>query len=113
MKIAALITVAALACGTAFAGQTSADTGKNSTTAATTQTESKGEGFAVKTKRAFHRMGEKLRSIGNKDKDTQQARKESDTRAMGAGPDTQDGGRRDRMDSAYSSWKGKQEKQQK
>ena len=107
MKIAALVTAAALACGTAFAGQTEADAQKSSTTASNTQTEAKGEGIAVKTKRAFHRMGDKLRSIGHKDKDTQQA-KGSDTSTMGAG--AEDSGRRARMDSAYSNWQKKQQK---
>src|SRR5207244_8613950 len=103
MKIAALITAAALACGTAFAAGTTADTQK-STTASNTQTETKGEGIGVKTKRAFHRMGAKLRSIGHKD--TQHA-SNSDTRAMGARADTQDSARRARMDAAYSDRKNK------
>ncbi len=112
MKIAALITATALACGTAFAAGSTADKTDHSTAAtASTQTETKGEGIAVKTKRAFHRMGEKLRSIGNKNRDTAQAKKDQDTRTMGAGPDTQDSARRERMDSAYSNWHSKQAQQ--
>jgi hypothetical protein len=106
MKIAVLITAAALACGAAYAN-TTGDTHKQSSAQAA-QAEPKGEGIAVKTKRAFHRMGEKLRSIGHKD--TQQAKKGDDTSAMGAGPDPQDSGRRARMDSAYSNWQKKQQK---
>ena len=108
MKIAALVTAAALACGAAYAN-TSADTQKQSGKATTAQAEPQGEGFAAKTKRAFKRMGEKLRSVGNKD--TQQANRADDTRTMGAGPDnSQDSARRNRMDSAYSNYKDKQQK---
>jgi hypothetical protein len=110
MKIAVWVTAAALACGTAYANST-ADAKKSADKAPTAQTEPQGEGFAVKTKRAFKRMGDKLRSIGNKDS-TQQAKKNDDTRAMGAGPDPQDAGRRERMDSAYSSYKGKDKDRQ-
>ena len=107
MKIAVLITAAALACGAAYAN-TNADTHKSSNSASTMQAEPQGEGIAVKTKRAFKRMGDKLRSIGHKD--TQQADKGDDTRAMGAGPATHDNDRRARMDSAYSNYKDKQQK---
>jgi hypothetical protein len=107
MKIAALVTAAALACGAAYAN-TSADTQKQSGKATTAQTEPQGEGFAAKTKRAFKRMGDKLRSVGNKD--TQQANKADDTRTMGAGPASKDSSRQNRMDSAYSNYKDKQQK---
>ena len=107
MKIAALVTAAALACGAAYAN-TSADTQKQSGKATTAQAEPQGEGFAAKTKRAFKRMGDKLRSVGNKD--TQQANKADDTRTMGAGPANKDSARQNRMDSAYSNYKDKQQK---
>jgi hypothetical protein len=110
MKIAALVTAAALACGATYANA-AADTSKSADKAPTAQTEPQGEGFAVKTKRAFKRMGDKLRSIGNKD-NTQQAKKGDDTRAMGAGPAPEDAARRERMDSAYSSYKGKDKDRQ-
>jgi hypothetical protein len=105
MKIAALMTAAALACGAAYANTTADAHKQSAATASTAQAEPQGEGLAVKTKRAFKRMGDKLRSIGHKD--TQQA-KGSDTSAMGAGPE--DSGRRARMDSAYSNWQKKQQK---
>ncbi len=110
MKIATLITAAALACGgTAFAAGPTADKSDHSkASTASTQTETKGEGIGVKTKRAFKRMGDKLRSIGNKD--TREARTDNDTRAMGAGADAQDKARRERMDSAYSNWQSKPQK---
>jgi hypothetical protein len=107
MKIPTLLTAVALTCGVAFTAQanTGADQQKQSTAASSTHAQAKGEGLGTKTKRAFHRVGDKLRSIGNKDK-TQSARND-DTQTMGAGP-AQDSGRRQRMDDAYANWKSKQ-----
>ncbi len=115
MKIAVIITAGALACGSAFADK-SPSTQHPST--ATTQSEARGDDYTTKTKRAFQRLGNKLRGIGQKDH-TQQAggtgKNAPDygtrTNAMGAGPDTMDAadvGRRERMDSAYSNWQSRQ-----
>lgn len=110
MKIPTLLTALALSCGVAFAAQANTAAGKQSpsTAASSTQVEAKGEGLGTKTKRAFGRMGDKLRSIGNKNQ-TQQASAD-DSRTMGAGPDMRDGGRRQRMDEAYENWKAKQQR---
>ena len=111
MKIAALITVAALACGTAWAQGYGSTADKSSSTnhAATTanDTQPKGEGIMDKTKRAFHRLGEKLHASGNKAKDStdKTAQQNPDTRAMGAGADKSDSSRQARMDKAYADSK--------
>src|SRR4051812_16692749 len=94
MKIAALITVAALTCGTAFAqgaGSTADRTtapSRNHAAATANDTQPKGEGIMDKTKRAFHRLGEKLHASGKKSTDTTdktaQQNPENNTRAMGA-----------------------------
>jgi Skp family chaperone for outer membrane proteins len=114
MKIRALVTVLALACGTAFAAQYSGAAedaaNRNQPAAASTDAQpKKGGGLIDKTKRAMHRLGDKMRSaMHRKDKNTQTAAK-GDTRSMGAaGSDTQDSGRQQRMDDAYASWKSKQ-----
>lgn len=111
-----LLAALALACGSAFAAgnTTDATTTRDQSAAVSSSTpdSTKGEGFVTKTKRAFHRMGEKLRSIGNKS-ETQQAKdSDSDTRTMGAaGSDTtKDGARKQRMDQAYSDYQSKQKK---
>lgn len=115
MKIAALITVAALTCGTAFAQSSSSTSGDTSATrnhSAATANDSapKGEGIMDKTKRAFHRLGEKLhagkKSTDTTDKTAQQDPENKDTRAMGAsGADKSDSSRQSRMDQAYSNSK--------
>ncbi|MDB5881011.1 MAG: hypothetical protein JWP43_889 [Ramlibacter sp.] len=116
MKIAALITVAALTCGTAFA-QSSGSTGDRNSSAsgdraAATANDSqpKGGGIVDKTKQAFHRLGEKLhagkKSTDNADKSAQQEPENRSTRAMGAaGSDKSDSDRKARMDQAYSNSK--------
>ena len=112
MKIAALITVAALTCGTAFAegaGSTADRTtaSGNHATATANDTQSKGEGFMDKTKRAFHRLGEKLHASGKKSADTTdktaQQNPENNTRAMGASGSSNS--RQSRMDEAYANSK--------
>jgi Skp family chaperone for outer membrane proteins len=117
MKIQALVTVLALACGSAFAAQYSSGSAEgdaaamhNQSTAASTDAQpKKGGGLMDKTKNAMHRMGDKMRSVGHrKDKDGQTAAKD-DTRSLGAvGSDTQDGTRQRRMDDAYANWQKKQ-----
>ena len=115
MKIAALITVAALTCGTAFAQSYGSTSDKSSATtnhsAAAAKDQPKGEGFIDKTKRAFHRLGEKLHASGNKakddtDKSAQQDPENRSTRAMGAsGSAKSDSARQSRMDQAYADSK--------
>lgn len=114
MKMATLLTALALACGPVFAaGNTSdpATTHRDQSAAVSSGTPdtAKGEGLVTKTKRAFHRMGDKLRSMGHKN-ETQEAKdKANDTRAMGAaGTDTaKDTARQQRMDQAYSNYQSK------
>ena len=110
MKIAALITVAALTCGTALAqgyGST-ADRGsaanRNQSAAVAADTQPQGEGIMDKTKRALHRLGDKIRSAGNTSKDhTDKTAEQNDTRTMGAaGADKSDSARQARIDQAYS-----------
>ena len=105
MKISSLLMALALSCGVAVTAQANTSADKSPSTVASSS-EAKGEGLGTKTKRAFHRMGDKLRAIGHKNKDTQQARTD-ETQSMGAGP-AQDSGRRQRMDDAYANWKSKQ-----
>jgi len=111
MKFAALITVAALTCGAAFAqgygSGTSRDSAANRdpSAAVATDKESKpaGEGIVEKTKRAFQRLGDKIRSAGSKSKDADKTAAQSDTRSMGAaGTDSE---RKARMDEAYANSK--------
>ncbi len=73
------------------------------------------EGPVAKTKRALHRMGDKMRHMGGKNaRSSQRADDEytlnrNDTRNMGAaGSDMQDSARQKRMDDAYADWKAKQ-----
>src|SRR6185369_2079150 len=90
MKIRALVTVLALACGTAFAAQygtEAADEAANRDQAATTDS---GKGGVVdKTKSAVRRLGDKIgNKIGNattgKDKSKTRTAAKNDTRSMGA-----------------------------
>jgi hypothetical protein len=119
MKIPALVTVLALACGTAYSaqyGSNAADDAANRqhSTAASTDTPSKakGEGLIDKTKRALHRMGDKMRNAGRKSTDKDQinaAAERNETRSMGApASDGQDSARQRRMDDAYANWQSKQ-----
>jgi hypothetical protein len=115
MKIPALIAAAVLTCGTVFAqgyGSTpnrdTANRSPSTTTATDSPSKSTDEGLLAKTKRAFQRMGEKIRSVGNKSKDNDTTASKSDTRSMGAaGSDTSDSSRQSRMDQAYSNSKSK------
>ena len=115
MKIPALIAIAALTCGTAFAqgygSSTHRDTANPSQSAAAapdSPSNSADDGIVAKTKRAFHRLGEKMRSGGNKAKDHDTTASKSDTRSMGAaGSDTSDSARQSRMDQAYANSKSK------
>ena len=117
MKIATLVTVVALATGSAFAAQNSttgsydrdtAGTHKSTATATSNDTTQHKEGFVEKTKRAFHRMGEKIRGAGRHDKDDTAANR--DTRSMGAAGSDMDSARQRRMDDAYANYKSKQQK---
>jgi hypothetical protein len=117
MKFAALITVAALTCGTAMAqsyGSSSTDrstsASPNHSAAMANDDHAKGESFMDKTKRAFHRLGEKLRGAGHtaknsadKDTDKTAERTQNDTKAMGASGS--DSSRQARMDQAYANSK--------
>jgi len=120
MKIPALLTVLALACGGAVAGgnaSTSADhkAGKSHASAAAGDHQAKpaGGGIVDKTKRGFQRMGEKMGKLtrtGNpNDREHDQAMR-SETRSMGAGSDMQDSSRRQRMDEAYGNWQTQQKR---
>jgi len=114
MKMATLLTALALACGPVFAaGNTSdhATTNRDQSAAVSSGTHdtAQGESLVTKTKRAFHRMGDKLRSLGHKN-ETQEAKdRASDTRTMGAaGSDSaKDAERKERMDQAYSNYQSK------
>lgn len=116
MKTAAtLITALALASGAAFAGTYGNDPAKaprHDTTAAAAE-QSSGEGIVDKTKRALHRMGDKMRSAGHRVANathSNERKDANDTRAMGAAGSDQDQARRQRMDDAYGNWHSKQEK---
>ncbi len=124
MKIATLVAVVALATGTAFAaGNNSSSDQKaapshESAAAANDNTHS-GDGLMDKTKRALHRMGDKIRNAthrvansGKKSETDRQAQTSgSDTRSMGAaGSNAQDSSRQRRMDDAYSNYQSKQKK---
>ena len=108
MKISTLVTVAALTCGTAALAAQPGDgeSGAQTTPTATADTNVSGDGLVAKTKRALHRVGDKMSRIGHKasDKvsDTVHASK-SDTRSMGARRDDDDSARRARMDAAYEN----------
>ena len=116
MKIPTLFAAMAIACGSAFAAGNTSDAPptKRDQSAAVSSSDRdapKAEGFVTKTKRAFERMGDKLRSIGNKNETQQAKNRSNDTRAMGAAGDTtQDSARKQRMDQAYSDYQSKQKK---
>ena len=132
MKIPALVTVVALTCGTAFAAQydsgsadrDAAAANRTHSAAVSSDTQSdgaKGGGLIDKTKRAFHRLGEKMRNAthrtanaGRKSTDRDAINEQAarnDARSMGAaGSDTHDSDRKHRMDDAYANWQSKQKK---
>lgn len=115
MKIAAFLAAAALACGSAMAAGSNAGHGQRVSNEHPAK--ASGDGVVDKTKRAFGRMGDKIRNTGERlgqrlgtDRDTR-----SDARAMGAGGSdqehAQDQGRRQRMDEAYANWREKQQQE--
>lgn len=128
MKIAALLTVATLACGAAMAqtgsGSAAAQDPMAPRAAETTGVpHAKPGGVVDKTKNAMHRMGDKVRHAGERvgkhvpkagparnssdhamSNDTR-GDVPSDTRSMGASTDS---GRQARMDDAYANWKSRQ-----
>lgn len=122
MKTSALIAAVALACGSsAFAAQsdTKTEAGRTHSAMADKHAAPASGGVVEKTKNVFRRMGDKMRSAGNRISDkTKGASANSrvgddaqspDTRAMGAtGPGREDQARRARMDEAYSNWQSKQ-----
>jgi hypothetical protein len=124
MKIPALLTALALACGTALAapqyGSGSSDrdaaASRNQAAAVSSDTSSgsaKTGGFIEKTKEAFQRLGDKIRNATRKstDRDDTNAKAKSDTSSMGAaGSSSQDSARQRRMDDAYANSKAKQQK---
>ncbi len=124
MKIPALLTALALACGTALAapqyGNGSSDRDaaatRNQAAAVSSDTSSgsaKGGGFIERTKEAFQRLGDKIRNATRKstDRDETNAKAKSDTSSMGAaGSSSQDSARQRRMDDAYANSKARQQK---
>jgi Rad52/22 family double-strand break repair protein len=111
MKIRALVTVLALACGTAFAAQYGSEAAGEAANRNQSATTDSGKGGVVdKTKNAVRRLGDKIgNATTRKDKNKTQTAAKGDTRSMGAaGSDTQDRDRQQRMDDAYANWKSKQ-----
>jgi hypothetical protein len=117
MKTTVLAAILAVSFGTAMAAGNysssdkdhSATQNQSTAAAANDQSSAKGEGLIDKTKRALHRMGDKMRSAGHRVANS--GKKDSDTRAMGAGSATdrdQDSSRQKRMDDAYANWNSKQ-----
>ncbi|HEY0886854.1 MAG TPA: hypothetical protein VGE20_16305 [Ramlibacter sp.] len=113
MKMAAFLAAAALACGSAMAADSKTEHGQRVSNEHPAK--ASGDGVVDKTKRAFSRMGDKIRNTGERlgqklgtDKDSR-----DDTRAMGASgsDEAQDQGRRQRMDDAYANWRGKQQQE--
>lgn len=116
MKMAAFLAAAALACGSATAADSKTEHGQRVSNEHPAKA-SGNNGVVDKTKRAFSRMGDKIRHTGERlgqklgtDKDSRH-----DTRAMGASgseqAQDQDQGRRQRMDEAYANWRGKQQQE--
>lgn len=113
MKMTAILAAAALACGSAMAADSKTEHGQR--VSKEHPAKASGDGVVDKTKRAFSRMGDKIRHTGERlgqklgtDKDSRH-----DTRAMGASgsDEAQDQGRRQRMDEAYANWRGKQQQE--
>ena len=115
MKMAAFLAAAALACGSAMAADSSTEHGQRA--GGEHRAKASGHSMVDKTKRAFSRMGDKIRHTGERlghklgtDRDSRH-----ESRAMGASGEqpqdqAQDQGRRQRMDDAYANWRGKQER---
>lgn len=113
MQIAAFLAAALLACGSAMAADSKTEQGQRVSNEHPAK--ASGDGVLDKTKRAFGRMGDRIRSTGERlgqklgtDKDSR-----DDARAMGASgsDEAQDQGRRQRMDEAYDNWRGKQQQE--
>ena len=111
--MAAILAAAALACGSAMAADSSTEHGQR--VSKEHPAKASGNGVVDKTKRAFSRMGDKIRNTGERlgqklgtDKDSRH-----DTRAMGASGsgEAQDQGRRQRMDDAYANWRDRQQQE--
>lgn len=123
MKMAAFLAAAALACGSAMAADSKSEHGQRVTNEHPAKASS-GNGVVDKTKRAFSRMGDRMRSTGDRLGQKMGTDKHSprhETRAMGgtgrheqvhSQAHAQDQGRRERMDDAYASWRGKQPQQE-
>jgi hypothetical protein len=117
MKTTALVAILAVSFGTAMAAgnysssdkDRSASHTQSTTAAANDSSNAKDESLGEKTKRAFHRMGEKIRSAGHRVANAGKKDKDTDTHAMGAGSETikQDSARQKRMDDAYADWNSK------
>ncbi len=124
MRLPALLAALALAGGSAYAMGSS---NSGAPHAAVDQNYSAGaqpqhEGPVAKTKRALHRMGDKMRHMGAKaqrstqredneyalNRNDKNAMDRNDTRNMGAGPSDAQDARQRRMDEAYIDWKAKQ-----
>lgn len=96
MKIAVIVTAAALATGTAafaadYGTHTDRDTSRHATATQKSDAQVPHEGLMAKTKRALHRMGDKMRGAGSTmarathtEDPNRAAARESDTRSMGA-----------------------------
>lgn len=122
MKIPALLSALALACGAALAapqyGSSPSDrdaaAGRNQSAAVSSDTsrDAKGGGFIERTKEAFQRLGDKIRNATRKSTDGDETNAKTgkgDTRSMGAaGSPSQDSARQRRMDEAYANSKKQQ-----
>lgn len=113
MKMAAFFAAAALAWGSAMAADSKTEHGQRVSNEHPAK--ASGDGVVDKTRRAFSRMGDKIRHtgerLGQKLGTGQDSR--DDSRAMGASgsDEAQDPGRRQRMDEAYANWRGKQQQE--
>lgn len=114
MKMATFLAVAALACGSAMAADSKTEHGQRVSNEHPAK--ASGDGVVDKTKRAFGRMGDKMRSTGDRlgrKLGTDKHSPRDETRAMGAAGSGQaqaqdhDQARRQRMDDAYASWRDK------
>lgn len=122
MKIPALLTALAVACGSTFAMGDSTSGARHAAADPNYSAQPKQEGPVAKTKRALSRMGDKMRNMGSNarrstrdadeytaNRNDRNAMDRNDTRNMGAaGSETQDSARQQRMDEAYAHWKAKQ-----
>jgi hypothetical protein len=123
MKKFALTAAVVLACAAPVFAASSSATTQSADSSMNTQQADTQSSAGSKMRNGAHKVGQAIRNAGHKVADgvrhiahphrDQQARNDSDTRAMGAaGDDAQDSGRRARMDSAYANWQAKQSRQQ-